>query len=861
MSRSPLALDLGGPPPYRPVLRRDYFLQQHGGGGGGVHENHFEEHFGGEFANDLQLPDLSFGSSQSPSAGSAGSALSSDDVDLPFSVSSGSDVRPGHDFDHGYDYDSDGDSGSQRPSAASPPSPSRQVPFVLSLSASPVLSASASPSPDPLLDPDSAPAGPGFDSDSDFDLDSGQDTETAGPGSSPSSPNPDPLLDRPRHHLQSNDINDNFGLYWHGLPPRPARPARASLTPDIHPNRRLPAPPAHAHHHHHYHRAFALNDRPSPRPLRHSAHLDNHPSSPLANRRQSRPRSEHRPVSQRRHQPPSRNPNVVRPQANPAGHNRPSQRPHRYSHSRQQAALVEFQNLQDQHEEAHEDAPHHNNEEQDDFPLLEHLRLRRARRAARVAREAGRPRPARGNWGPFRPARRTAAEDFHESGQEDLDHSDSMDHDDELIEVVYQGPVAAPPTPPRRQQRHSRPQRQQRHHHHNHNHQGQNLMEVDLDLDLDLDMDQHVPVIDLTEEPDSPELQRHRPINILRHNSHNHNHNHAHNHSHNHSHNHIHIFDDDEEEEDGGIALYQPPRNPRRHMSQNGRMPSLNRSDGSILNGNAAAAVIDLTLDSPDDNIPADRRLPPPQAAAQLNQPANRNHRRLPAPASPAPAAAGAAPAHRVQYHDFGRHLIGSIRGLLPGLLAQAVNNPREAADVQFVGAVPAFPMNPNPLAGNPPEFNYQANGFGGYGGRQPTPKPDFQAPPPSRPGFTRDTRPDGGESSADEELVVVCPSCDNELKYSPDDEDDSPRPAKKPRGKKSQEEHHFWAVKNCGHVYCKNCYDNRKKHSKGKDSAAAKTGFRFQPSETSKSIKIFCAVDDCESEVSPNAAWVGIFM
>lgn len=479
-------------------------------------------------------------------------------------------------------------------------------------------------------------------------------------------------------------------------------------------------------------------------------------------------------------------------------------------------------------------------------------------------------------------------EDFHESGQEDLAHSDSMDHDDELIEVVYEGQVPAHPTPPRRQQRHARLQRQQRH-----QHQGQDLMEVDLDFDQDLNLDHHVPVIDLTEEPDSPELQRHRPINILRHNSHNHNHNHGHNHGHNH----IHIFDDDEEEEDDPIAPYQPPRNPRRHMSQNGRMPSLNRSDGSILNGNAAAAVIDLTLDSPDDNIPADRRLPPPPAAAQLNQAANRNHRRLPAPASPAPAAGAAPPAHRAQYQDFGRHLIGSIRGLLPGLLAQAVNNPREA-DVQFVGAVPvpAFPMNPNPLAGNPPEFNYQANGFGGYGGRQPTPKPDFQAPPPSRPGFTRDTRPDGGESGADEELVVVCPSCDNELKYSPDDDDDTPRPAKKPRGKKSQEEHHFWAVKNCGHVrlclvdfrpifpghhhppspastrrwltgrrphqvYCKNCYDNRKKHSKGKDSAAAKTGFRFQPSETSKSIKIFCAVDDCESEVSPNAAWVGIFM
>lgn len=374
-----------------------------------------------------------------------------------------------------------------------------------------------------------------------------------------------------------------------------------------------------------------------------------------------------------------------------------------------------------------------------------------------------------------------------------------MDQDDELVEVVFEGRAPTPQAPQRRQQRHVRPPRQQRRNHHQQQHsdndnQGQDLVEVDLDLELDLD--QHVPVIDLTEEPDSPDIQRHRPVNILRHNNHNH--------SHNHSHNHIHIFDDDEEEEEGdGIALRQPPRNPRRHMAQNGRMPSLNRSDGSILNGNAAA-VIDLTLDSPDDNIPANRRLPPPPAAAQLNnQPANRNHhRRLPAPASPAPAAA--VPAHRAQYQDFGRHLIGSIRGLLPGLLAHAVN-PREA-DVQFVGAVPVPPfppMNPNPLAGNPPEFNYQANGFGGYGGRQPTPKPDFQAPPPSRPGFTRDTRPDGGDNGAGEELVVVCPSCDNELKYSPDDEDDSPRPAKKARGKKSQEEHHFWAVKNCGHVGC----------------------------------------------------------
>ncbi|KAL1861376.1 hypothetical protein Daus18300_008907 [Diaporthe australafricana] len=537
---------------------------------------------------------------------------------------------------------------------------------------------------------------------------------------------------------------------------------------------------------------------------------------------------------------------IFRPPADLVGHDIQSQHRHRQHPQRQ--APVEIQDLEDQHEEDHELEQGNGNENdyqdrlQDELPLREHLRLRRARRAARVAREAGRPHPARGNWRPNRPARRAVAGDSEDSGLEELHRGANMDNDDELVEVVYQNAVAAPPIPPRRQQRHSRAQRQQRQYNNNNN-EGQDLMDIDPE-NVELE------VIDLTEEPDSPVLHRHRPINILRHNN-----------NHNHSHHLIQIIDEDDDENDNnhnGAAPYQAPRNPRRHMSQNGRMPSLNRSDGSILNGNASS-IIDLTHDSPpDNNIPADRRLPPPAAAARLNQPANRN-RRLPPPAPPA--AAAAAP-HRVQYQDFGRHLIGSIRGLLPGLLAQAAVNPREA-EVQFVGAVPvpAFPMNPNPLAGNPPEFNYQANGFGGYGGRQPTPRPDFQAPPPPRSGFTRDTRPDGGDAGPDEEMVVICPSCDNELKYSPDDEDDNPQPAKKPRGKKSQEEHHFWAVKNCGHVYCKSCYDNRKKHSKGKESAAAKTGFRFQPSETSKSIKIFCAVDDCESEVSPNAAWVGIFM
>ncbi|KAK7733010.1 hypothetical protein SLS53_008339 [Cytospora paraplurivora] len=420
-------------------------------------------------------------------------------------------------------------------------------------------------------------------------------------------------------------------------------------------------------------------------------------------------------------------------------------------------------------------------DQEEGFPPREHLRLRRARRAARAAREAERPGSGRGS-GALR-AHRSLGEgwdSFHPEESEDsaqMNNMDNLDMDDELVEVVFEGAVPAPPTPPRRQQQ--RNQRQQR--------RGNDVQNVD--------------VIDLTEEPDSPELRRHQPVNLLRHRPQGRSHDDSH-----------------------------PHQNPRRQMSQNGRTPSLNRSDGSFLNN--YAAVIDLTVDSPDDNIPANRRLP-----------------------RPAPA-----PVQRDQHnHLFGRNLMGSIRGLLPGLLTYG--QIREA-DIQFIGANPAIPMNPNPLAGNPPDFNYQANGFGLFGGgRQPTPKPDFEAPPAARPGFTRDTGPD---KDTGEEQVFVCPSCDNELKYSAEeDEEDgnSGRPAKRARTKKDREEHHFWAVKACGHVYCKSCYDNRKKHSKGKDSAAAKTGFQFQPSETARSVKIFCAVDDCQSEVSPNNAWVGIFM
>lgn len=56
---------------------------------------------------------------------------------------------------------------------------------------------------------------------------------------------------------------------------------------------------------------------------------------------------------------------------------------------------------------------------------------------------------------------------------------------------------------------------------------------------------------------------------------------------------------------------------------------------------------------------------------------------------------------------------------------------------------------------------------------------------PATKEGFTRDTG---------EETVVVCPACDNDLEYDPVKSEGKKR-------KRDKGEHHFWAVKRCGHV------------------------------------------------------------
>ncbi len=76
--------------------------------------------------------------------------------------------------------------------------------------------------------------------------------------------------------------------------------------------------------------------------------------------------------------------------------------------------------------------------------------------------------------------------------------------------------------------------------------------------------------------------------------------------------------------------------------------------------------------------------------------------------------------------------------------------------------------------------------------------KPAHEPPQAAREGFTRDTG---------EDVIAICPSCDQELAYDPEGDAygdaaaAAATPARKPRTKRDKAEHHFFAVKACGHV------------------------------------------------------------
>ncbi|KAI1085417.1 hypothetical protein F5B20DRAFT_2909 [Whalleya microplaca] len=286
----------------------------------------------------------------------------------------------------------------------------------------------------------------------------------------------------------------------------------------------------------------------------------------------------------------------------------------------------------------------------------------------------------------------------------------------------------------------------------------------------------------------------------------------------------------------------------RRRSQQRNTPPRLSRSDANYM-GNRT--VIDLVSDSDDEVRPRPRRNASNNASnnggqgARNSRPADQRPRAF-LPPLPPPNGRDLGP---------GRNALHQIQHLFHNIPIFRLLNPQGAAqdeDIVMVGQrnlIPA-PGVPPPPGLAPVHLDYIAHPFGNAQQHMPgmaTPKPPHEPPKEARDGFTRNTGDD---------VVAVCASCDEELAYDPDADDANPTtPPKKARTKKDKAEHHFWAVKACGHVYCRRCYENRRPAARN----PVPVGFRPDPKGAKN--KMFCAVEECESDVSSKAAWVGIFM
>ncbi|KAJ8123618.1 hypothetical protein ONZ43_g475 [Nemania bipapillata] len=325
---------------------------------------------------------------------------------------------------------------------------------------------------------------------------------------------------------------------------------------------------------------------------------------------------------------------------------------------------------------------------------------------------------------------------------------------------------------------------------------------------------QHVIVLSSSDDEDQPmrniprrgvHNNRHNHLNNHSHNhnlnhnlNHNHNHNHQHNHQHNHRYNENNFADRGARNARFGDQLRQPGLGSAQDQNQNGRLDPFTQLIQNI-------PLFQLLRNTPPGVM-----------------------------------------AHRNQNGDDDIVITGerNINNLpnSPGLIPIAGQRQLfELGPIQLDYGGRAF--HGQPMA--PPAFAAAAAAAAAAAG---PPKPVHEPPKPARPGFTRDTG---------EDVVAICPSCDQELAYDPEGDDDASTPAKKSRSKKATKataEHHFWAVKACGHVYCKRCFDNRRA------SAKSTVHVSFRP-EGNGGKKIFCAVEDCESDVSAKGAWVGIFM
>ncbi|KAJ2905185.1 hypothetical protein MKZ38_006091 [Zalerion maritima] len=315
----------------------------------------------------------------------------------------------------------------------------------------------------------------------------------------------------------------------------------------------------------------------------------------------------------------------------------------------------------------------------------------------------------------------------------------------------------------------------------------------------------------------------------------------------------------------------QAQRNPRRVGPRFPRNPPvLARSDGSALGAQVNnEEVIDLTADpsSPEYNI---------SGAAEEDGADDGDIEflggRERAPLGHRPAAidlAGFFEQHRNSNNRFGRLLndamdhfgnrLGNHFGIghLPEFLGFGLSHNRHQHHPQVAN----MNADQNPLP-YPPNLNY---GYAAFGNNNANPdKPAYLEPSPPPEGFTRNT----GAAGFDKDEIAVCPSCDEELAYDPDsgdeEEPEKPSPAKKKAGtskksKKKNDKHHLFAVKECGHT--SKGWDQTMWRLSTGEVADGTTWKELEQPANGKAKKVYCAIEDCNTDVRAASAWVGIFM
>lgn len=278
-------------------------------------------------------------------------------------------------------------------------------------------------------------------------------------------------------------------------------------------------------------------------------------------------------------------------------------------------------------------------------------------------------------------------------------------------------------------------------------------------------------VIDLTEEPDSPVEVRQTQTSVAA---------------------------------DGGPAhgpRVSGHRHPRRTNSLRLTPPRLARSESIMLA--SQTDFIDLTG---DDDAPSNTTTTTNAAAS--NEPPRRSNRNSQRPVIPAhPDAAGPNdhlvdfeflnPTHAIRYGFASSFARGFGRTLADILSADFLNsNP------------PRTPRTPGQHHHHHHHLHHAEAVMNFYEQRlrPPSPRREMAPLPPTREGFTRETVAESaatGGGGGGEERVVICPACNEELAYDPNGggaaQATTATGAKK--RKRAAGDHHFWAVKKCGHV------------------------------------------------------------